>query len=153
VRAHPEQRLQTQIAAYLRAVLKPPVWFTAIPAGGGGELRGKILKGMGYKAGTPDMLIIDGGRAYWGEVKAEKGVLSIAQGDTIPALKRARCPVAIWRSIDDVAASLAEWGIPTREAKRDVAISVLAGMAKGPAQEGEDIWPANEIPARRRRKT
>ena len=148
MRQHAEQRLQTAIASYLRAVLRPPTWFTAIPAGGGGTLRGKIIKGMGYRAGTPDLLVIDGGRAYWGEVKSEKGVLSMAQGDTIPALKRARCPVAIWRSIDDVAVSLAEWGIPTREAKRSMEGMAAQLLYNQVATSIE--WPESDPLVRRR---
>ena len=123
-RAHPEATLQTAIAKYLRAVLKPPVWFTSIAHGVRLDdnadiawLRGAQAQGRGTKSGVPDMLIIDAGRAYWGEVKSMTGSLSDAQHETITAIKRARCPVAIWRSIDDVKASLAEWGIPTREAR------------------------------------
>jgi hypothetical protein len=127
-RAHPEATLQRAIAKYLRTVLVPPgTWFTSIAHGvrldDDGDvawLRGAQAQGRGTKSGIPDMLILDGGRAYWGEVKSMKGTLSDAQRETIPAIQRARCPVAIWRSIDDVAASLAEWGIPTREAKRSM---------------------------------
>ena len=119
-RLHPEDDLQIAIVAYLRAVLKPPVWFTHIPAGGGGEARGRRIKRLGYCAGTPDIMILDGGRAIFGEVKAAKGTLTDSQRETIPMIKHARCPVDIWRSIDDVKASLERWGIPTREVKRNM---------------------------------
>lgn len=120
MRAHPEDDIQEPIVRYLRAVLKPPTWFTHIPAGGGGEARGRRIKRLGYIAGTPDLMILDGGRAFFGEVKAGKRPLSNAQKDTIPMIRHTRCPVDIWRSIEDVKASLERWGIPTREAKRSM---------------------------------
>jgi hypothetical protein len=57
-RKAPEQALQQQVAQYLDIVLKPPAFWTAIAHGGGGLMRGKINKGMGMKAGIPDILIL-----------------------------------------------------------------------------------------------
>ncbi len=118
---HPEQVLQRQIAEYLALVLIPPVWWTTIPAGGGGELRGKILKGLGYRAGTPDIMIAHDGRVAFLELKSPKGVLSAAQKETHAALRAAGCPVAVVRSLDEVRFLFGPagkwWAIPTREAR------------------------------------
>ena len=53
----PEQALQQAVAAYLWRAL-PPEWaWTAIGHGGGGKIRGGILKSMGLRRGVPDILI------------------------------------------------------------------------------------------------
>lgn len=107
MRSQPEQRLQRQIVGYLSWALAPPAWFSSFPAGGGGEMRGMILKGMGLKPGVPDLLLVHDGRAYWAELKAPKGVVSDAQKATHEALQRAKCPVAVVRSLDEFRALLA----------------------------------------------
>ncbi len=112
-----EQKLQQQVATYLGWALEPPAWFSSIPAGGGGEMRGRIIKGTGYKAGTPDLLIVSGGRAHFIELKAPRGVLSEAQRRTIPALEAAGAGVVVAYSLDTVRGALFAWGIPTRETK------------------------------------
>jgi hypothetical protein len=101
MRAAPEQALQRQVAAYLSWALAPPAWFTAFPAGGGGWTRGKILKGMGLKAGVPDIVIYYEGKAFFLELKAPKGVLSVTQKRTHDELRAAGCLVAVIRSLDD----------------------------------------------------
>lgn len=53
-----ETSLHMNVAGYLDKHLAAPAWYTTFPAGGGGEFRGMILKGMGLKAGVPDILII-----------------------------------------------------------------------------------------------
>lgn len=53
-----EHSLQWHVAGLLDKHLAAPAWYTAFPAGGGGEMRGKILKGMGLKSGIPDIWII-----------------------------------------------------------------------------------------------
>ncbi len=105
-RSHPEQALQRQIVGYLAWALAPPAWFTTIGHGGGGQVRGMILKGMGMKAGVPDILLAFDGHAYFLELKAGTG-LSDAQKATHEALRRAKCPVAVIRSLDDFRALLA----------------------------------------------
>lgn len=118
---HPEQVLQRQIAEYLALVLIPPAWWTTIPAGGGGEIRGKILKGLGYRAGTPDMMIVANGRVYFLELKSARGKLSPAQQATHTALLMAGSCVAVCRSLDNVRHLFSEhgpwWAIPTREVR------------------------------------
>lgn len=80
----PEQALQIQVAAFLRHALKPPVLWSAFPAGGGGAIRGAILKSMGLQAGWPDIIIICRGHAGYGfvvglELKAANGRPSPSQ--------------------------------------------------------------------------
>jgi hypothetical protein len=108
----PEERLHRGIAEYLSLTLGGSAWFTTFPAGGGGRARGAILNGMGLKPGVPDVLICDGGCAYWLEIKSAKGRVSTEQRACHDALALARCPTAIVRSLEDVERALIRWGIP-----------------------------------------
>lgn len=111
----PEQALQRGVAELLSVALGGVAWFSAFPAGGGGLMRGKILKGMGLKPGVPDVLILDAGRAYWLELKAPKGTVTQAQKHCHAALGRAGCQVAVIRSLDDVLPMLRNWGIALKD--------------------------------------
>jgi hypothetical protein len=118
----PEAATQRKIAVFLSKYLPEDAWFTAVAPSTRHDtdddtawFRGVMARDMGAKAGVPDMLLTWRGRAYWGEVKSMKGSLTDAQKYTIPKIESAGCPVAIWRSVDDVRASLIAWGIPIRE--------------------------------------
>lgn len=113
-RAQPEQALQRQVAQFLAVALDGNSWFSSMPLGGGGRLRGAILHGLGVKRGLPDMLVINDGRAIWLELKAAKGRVSEGQQDCHAALSSARSPVAVCKSIDDVIAALVAAGVPLR---------------------------------------
>lgn len=116
--AHPEQHLQREIVAALRAILLPPALVVAYPAGGGGVLRGAILNGMGLQKGMPDLLLFSG-RAYGLEVKTRTGKLSPAQRDTLAALEQAGVDCAVVRSVDKALSMVLLWGIPNRIAAND----------------------------------
>ena len=114
-RKQPEQIFQTDVAEFLTLAL--PVhdaWFTTIPAGGGGKVRGAILKGMGYKAGTPDMLVIYQGTAIWLELKSGRGRLSLTQQLCSHDLVEAGCKWALCRTLEDVERDLTRFGLPLR---------------------------------------
>jgi hypothetical protein len=110
----PEQAFQQQVAQYLALSLGGTAWFSAIPLGGGGRLRGAILKGMGVKSGIPDIFIVDGGRVFGLELKAPKGTVSEAQERSHSDLRRAGCPVAVCKSIAEVAIFLERHGIAVK---------------------------------------
>lgn len=113
-RQRPEEALQTAVCKFLTFALAGNSWFGAIPLGGGGRLRGATLRRTGSKAGTPDLLILNDGRAIWLELKSEKGRVSDAQLYCHEQLKRARSPVYICRSVDDVIAALTAAGVPLK---------------------------------------
>jgi len=147
MRHQPEQALQRQVANYLAWALCPPAWFTAIPSGGGGEMRGMILKGMGLKAGVPDLLLLHQSRSLWIELKSPRGALSEAQRRCHEAINNAGCrPVVVCRSLDDVQAALAFWGIPTRETKPSLD-RIRRGIAT--AGDGPVAWPDDQLGGRR----
>lgn len=135
--AKSESSLHWHVAGLLTKHLAPPAWFTTFPAGGGGEMRGKILKGLGLKAGIPDILIVNpvvftlnafgasfGAAPY--DVTAQllylielkklgKGVLSDDQIATQGVLSGMGCRIANCESLDMVKAALMEWRLPYRE--------------------------------------
>ena len=114
MRRHPEQALQQHVARFLTVALTGDAYFSALPLGGGGRLRGAILKGMGTAKGLPDIIVLNEGRAIFLELKAPKGRVTEAQHECHAALKRAGCPVYVCRSIDDVERALRDSGVPLR---------------------------------------
>jgi len=106
--------LQRQIAQFLAVGLAGNSWFSAFPLGGGGKVRGAILRSMGTKEGTPDLIVINDGRAIFLEVKSYTGAVSEAQKRCHAELRRARCPVYVVRSLDEVVNALTASGVPLR---------------------------------------
>lgn len=115
-RRAPEQDIQRQIAQFLDVALGGSAWYSTIPLGGGGKTRGAILKSLGTKEGTPDMIVIDGGRALWLEIKSYTGTVSKAQEKCHADLRRAYSPVYVVRSLDEAIAALRRAGVPLRVA-------------------------------------
>jgi len=116
-RRAPEQALQRQIAQFLDVALGGTAWYSAIPLGGGGRVRGAILHSTGTKEGTPDMCVVDAGRVLFLELKSPKGRVSPAQEACHRALRRAGAPVYIIRSLDEAIAALRQAGVPLRVAE------------------------------------
>lgn len=133
---HPEQTLQRSVAQYLDLVLDRSVVWSAIGHGGGGKIRGAMLKGMGLKPGVPDLYISWRERhnpnmsyqgdfqaapenygTLWLELKADKGKQSAVQKQFQTRVEWLYHRYNIVKSIDDVAAALKDCGVPTR-AKR-----------------------------------
>lgn len=122
-----EQNLQISVARYLEATLAPEVVFSAIGHGGGGRTRGAILKGMGVKAGLPDIMIWWQQRIVRGawsgdesvcvglELKSAHGRLSPAQSLMKNRLLRVSVEVFACRSVEDVQRVVSDLGIPSRD--------------------------------------
>ena len=115
----PEQDLQKQTKKFLELALPMPgSWFGASAAIGTNKTTGGILKGMGYKAGTPDMLVIyrppSGPIVIWLELKSAAGKLSKAQEQCRKDLIAAGCKWALVRALDDVERALRRFGVPLR---------------------------------------
>ena len=113
-RKQPEADFQQQVFAYLASALDGNSWFSAIPLGGGGALRGALLKKTGTKAGIPDVLVLNDGRALWLELKSRRGQLSDAQLYCHECLRRARSPVTVCKTLDQVEAALLAAGVPLK---------------------------------------
>lgn len=116
-RQYPEQALHRAVASFLdlAAPRGGEVWWTTFPLGGGGGVRGAQMKGLGTRAGTPDLLVIWRGHSHWIELKAEKGRVSDEQANCHLHLRCAGCaPTRVAYSVGEVEAYLLEWAVPLR---------------------------------------
>ena len=112
-----EDQIHVQVADYLRLALRSPdVWWTTIPAGGGGKVRGALLKRKGYTKGTPDILIVFRGLSHWIEMKRPGEHLTADQEEQHRALRRAGSVTGVCWSVADVYSTICAWGLPV-EAK------------------------------------
>lgn len=120
-RKTPEADLQRAILRYLGATLPHGFLFHHSP--NGGMLKGEVgrSRGLGTKAGWPDLQIVgrnEAGEPFTGyiEVKAPKGRLEAEQIAIHDRLKDCGFPVGVARSIDDVRDLVRAWGLPSRDA-------------------------------------
>jgi hypothetical protein len=111
-RSRPEQQIQRAVFEHL-ALRGAPAMFAFHPANGGWRSRveAAILKGMGVRAGVPDIIAIKGGRCYALELKAIGGRLTPVQRDAHAALVAAGATVAVAHGLDEVLARLEAWGL------------------------------------------
>jgi hypothetical protein len=110
--AQPEQQIQRAVFEHL-AIRAASTVFAFHPANGGWRTRveAAILKGMGVKAGVPDIIAIKGGQCYALELKAPDGRLTPVQRDAHAALVAAGATVAVAYDLDDALARLEAWGL------------------------------------------
>ena len=87
--------------------------FAFHPANGGWRTRveAAIFKGMGVRAGVPDIIAIKNGQCYALELKAPDGRLTPVQRDAHAALVAAGATVAVAYGLDDALARLEAWGL------------------------------------------
>jgi hypothetical protein len=98
-----EEILHRHVAQFLDVVIKPPMIWTTIPAGGGGLIRGAKLKAMGLKKGWPDILIIAPGPVVLGiELKRADGKQSDEQRAVEVGLLGCGAQYVVCRSVEEV---------------------------------------------------
>lgn len=139
----PEQRLQTEIAGYLRGHLAPPAFFSAIGHGsrGGGSagwLRGVIAKQMGVVSGLPDLYFrrpLEGTQGAltpwltgWIELKAGNRPVPDYQAAVHETMRSWGDRVAVARSLDETKAILTGWGFVLTE-KQTNTIRITRALA------------------------
>lgn len=114
----PEQRIHKAVAEFLRLALVEPAFFTTFPAGGGGKVRGALLKSMGLLPGMPDILVFwpraKGLGAGGIELKTERGVVSDEQEKCMRRLWAVGAEYAVCRGVAEVEWYLREWRVPLR---------------------------------------
>jgi hypothetical protein len=111
-RAQPERQIQVAVGNHLAWRAPPDVWWTHFPAGGRrSRINGAILKGMGTRAGVPDLLIVSRGRLFALELKAERGRLSPVQRETHAAMREAGAVIGVAGDVDQAIDLLTEWGL------------------------------------------
>ena len=113
----PEEALQRQVAAFLDIALPEDAvwWHTPNQRGTRSRVENMILKGLGVKAGIPDVMILWRGQLYCIELKAPGGYFSTQQRAMREQLMLAGAKyVSEKRSLDEVIASLTFWRIPLK---------------------------------------
>lgn len=108
----PEQDIQRAVFEHL-ALRGARALFAFHPANGGwrSAVEAAIFKGMGVKAGMPDIIAIKDGHAYGLELKALGGRLTAVQRETHAALAAAGATVAVAYGLDDALAHLEAWSL------------------------------------------
>ena len=114
-RRHDEDDLQRDVCRFLDVALPTGSMYFAVPNGGRRHAREAArMKGLGLRAGIPDLEVIHRGRALFIELKAKRGVMSQAQRDMLRLLGFCGCPVMLCRSVPEVEAALRDAGMPLR---------------------------------------
>lgn len=114
-----EPILHKQIADAFRLEIAPPgklsregvCWYSVDMAAYGGNAPG-IRTGRGCIAGVADIEILYYGGAYFLEIKADDGELSLAQRDFAHAVLGAACTYGVARNVSEALAFLDRWSIP-----------------------------------------
>ena len=115
----PEQALQRTIVHALRVAL-PRNWMTIHYAAGGYRkpVEAAILKSIGAVSGFPDLMILGEldsyPTAWFFEVKADKGRVSLGQEACHEQLRDLGFQVAVVRSLDEVWTACRQWRLPLR---------------------------------------
>ena len=134
-----ESTLQENTARILDALLCPPAiwWSAAIGATKLSPQQAAALSRAGVKRGLPDVMVLHDGKLRAIELKkagsgprgggggtlsktrivrTRRGAPRILEGqeDVFPRLEAAGMTIAIARSVDEVLAQLAAWGVPLR---------------------------------------
>lgn len=109
-----EAQLHRAVAAFMALGMPSDAVWTTFPAGGGGRVRGAMLKAAGLRAGWPDIQVLYKGRLHCLELKTKAGVVSNDQRACHRDLTRAGAEVFICRSVEDVCLALRCAGIPLR---------------------------------------
>jgi hypothetical protein len=105
-----EDEIQRAIFAHLASRGAKDVVAFAVPNGGYRRTtEAAIMKGLGVKAGIPDIIAIKGGQMFGLELKTTSGRVSEAQRETIAALRAAGAIVATAFGLDDALAQLEQW--------------------------------------------
>ena len=107
-----ESQIHGAVIAYLRLAARPGVAFHHSPnEGRRTRWEGAQLARTGTQAGWPDLEIVAGGRAYFLEIKSERGRPTPQQAMCHDALREAGSEVAIVRSVDEAIATLRRWNV------------------------------------------
>jgi hypothetical protein len=107
-----EQQIQRAVFQHL-ALRGASTMFAFHPANGGwrSSVEAAILKGVGVKAGVPDIIAIKDARCYALELKASGGRLTPVQRDAHAALIAAGATVEVAYGLDNALAQMEAWGL------------------------------------------
>lgn len=107
-----EDALHRAVVANLQQRLAPGVsWYHPANGGHRDRVTAARLKGLGVRAGTPDLALVVQGRAHFLELKRAKGgSVSAEQRAMLAELRAAGAVVAIARGLTEALHTLEAWG-------------------------------------------
>lgn len=112
MRARAEDQIQRAVFQHIAARSAPGVFAFHVPNGGKRRpIEAAIMKGMGVRAGVPDVIAIHQGKVYALELKAPGGRPTPKQIDAVEAIRNAGGFAAITEGLDRALACLEAWGI------------------------------------------
>ena len=112
----PEQEIQKLLFKHIRSRAMPGVFAFHCPNGGKrSKIEASIFKGLGVKAGIPDVLIFYRAQIFGLELKAGNGRVSPAQLATMNDMEVAGARVAVACSLDEALITLEYWGVLRRD--------------------------------------
>lgn len=107
-----EDQIQRAIFAHIKVRSAPDVFAFAVANGGYRRPKeAAILKGLGLRAGVPDVIAVMSGQTYALELKTQKGKLSENQTLALSALRAAGAIAEVAYGLDDAIDWLEKWGI------------------------------------------
>ena len=119
-----EDDIQRAMFDHLRWRGVPGVFAFHPPNGGKrNRIEAAIFRGLGARAGVPDIIAVHGGRCYAIEIKTEIGRLTKVQNEAIAALERAGAVTAVCRGLIAALHTLETWGLLLNRSAADNANS------------------------------
>lgn len=107
-----ENAIQRAVVKHLKERAAPGVFAFHVPNGGYRKpVEAAIMKGLGVKAGVPDIIAIHKGKVYALELKTEKGRPTEAQLAALGAIEAAGGYTALCHGLDPALRALETWGI------------------------------------------
>lgn len=111
-----EDRIQKAVVQFLALNARPGVVYWHTPNGGSrNPIEAKKLKGMGVRAGMPDIMLLADGKLYALELKTEKGRVSPRQLDVLDDLIDAGAETAVAFGLRDAIEALQRWRLLRRK--------------------------------------
>ena len=107
-----EHALQVAVVEYMTLMVRPELYWSAIPNGGKRNLSVAVkLKREGLKPGSPDLYVmLPDGKIAWLELKVKGGSLSIEQQAFRNVCKRLGHHWVVAKTLDEVIVFLASLG-------------------------------------------
>jgi hypothetical protein len=111
-RARPEDEIQRAVIAHFAVRGVRDAFVFAVPNGGvRSPIEAAIMRGLGTRAGTPDLFMISRGEVFALELKSESGRATAVQLQAIKDIRRAGGHAEICCGIDRTVAVLEGWGL------------------------------------------
>jgi hypothetical protein len=109
-RARPEDEIQRAVIAHFAVRGVRDAFVFVVPNGGvRSPIEAAIMRGLGTRAGAPDLFMISRGEVFALELKSKSGRTTVVQLQTIKDIRRAGGHAEICHGIDAAIKQLEEW--------------------------------------------